>query len=115
MHEMAIVNNLLNECEKIRLENNAKRIVKVKVSIGRLSGIEEHYFKEAFKAFTECKDTGYYKTKLEVIPKELKLKCKTCDKEFIQDKNEFRCIFCNSLNLQILSGEELLLERIELE
>lgn len=114
MHEMAIVNNLLNECEKIRLENNAKKIVKVKISLGRLSGVEEHYLKEAFNAFASDERASYFNAKLEIVPKELVLKCNDCDATFMQEKNEFYCIKCSSKNIQILSGEELFLEQIEL-
>lgn len=115
MHEMAIVNNLLNECEKIRKENKAKKIVKIKVSIGRLAGVEAHYLKEAFFAFTADKNSSYYNCDLEVVDKELILYCNDCKKDFTQEKNEFRCKICNSLNIEIISGEELLLEKVELE
>lgn len=115
MHEMAIVNNLLDECERIKVANNAIKITRVKVSLGRLSGVEEHYFKEAFKAFTSDEDSSYFNAKLEVVLKELELLCNDCNKQFIQDKNEFSCIYCNSKNVKVISGEELLLEQLELE
>lgn len=115
MHEMAIVNNLLDECEKIKIQNKANKITRIKVSIGRLSGVEEHYFKEAFKAFTSDENASYFDAKLEVVIKDLELFCNDCKKQFIQNKNEFYCIFCNSKNVKVASGEELLLEQLELE
>lgn len=114
MHEMAIVNNLLNECEKIRIKNNANKITKVIISIGRLSGVEAHYVNEAFIAFTSDKNSSYYNCKLEIIHQDLVLHCRDCYNDFKQENNEFKCKFCNSLKLDIVSGEELLLERVEL-
>lgn len=115
MHEMAIVNNLLDECERIRINNKATKITRVRVSIGRLSGVEEHYFKEAFNAFTSDNNSSYFKASLEINNKDLVLRCNACAKEFIQDKNEFCCKYCNSLDVVITSGEELILEQLELE
>ncbi|MBZ7979522.1 hydrogenase maturation nickel metallochaperone HypA [Campylobacter sp. RM12642] len=115
MHEMAIVNNLLDECERIKINNKATKITRVRVSIGRLSGVEEHYFKEAFNAFTSDNNSSYYNAKLEVVLKELELFCKDCNCSFIQNKNEFCCKNCSSNNVEIKSGDELLLEQVELE
>lgn len=115
MHEMAIVNNLLDECEKIRANNKASKITRVKVSLGRLSGVEEHYFKEAFYAFCKDENSSYFNASLEIELKELELFCNSCKASFIQDKNEFSCKHCKSLDVSIISGEELILEQVELE
>ncbi|MBZ7987897.1 hydrogenase maturation nickel metallochaperone HypA/HybF [Campylobacter canadensis] len=115
MHEMAIVNNLLNECEKIAKQKNAKKINAVYVSLGRLSGVEEHYFKEAFNAFVQDENSIYYKAKLYVSVCELELFCFDCAKNCIQEKNEFICKHCSSVNVKVLKGDEMLLNSIELD
>ena len=47
------VNALLEMCEKNAKENQAKKITKVEVKIGKLSGVEPHLLETAFDTFKE--------------------------------------------------------------
>ena len=53
MHEYSIVQALLEQCEHYAEENDAEKITKVVVKIGKLSGVEPHLLEVAFETFKE--------------------------------------------------------------
>ena len=53
MHEYSIVQSLIESCEEHAKTNNAKKVTKVVVKIGVMSGVEPHLLKEAFEVFKE--------------------------------------------------------------
>lgn len=46
MHELSLVNNLLNRLDDIIRKNNAKRLVSVRIRVGALSHISPKHLKE---------------------------------------------------------------------
>lgn len=113
MHELAIVQDLFKLCETNALKNNAKKILKVEVSIGKLSGVEPHYLESAFDAFkigTICSDA-----KLIMDIQNIVVKCSSCDFEGILLENNFTCPKCGSNDLEVTAGEDMYLMRLEME
>ncbi|TCK06589.1 hydrogenase maturation nickel metallochaperone HypA [Phorcysia thermohydrogeniphila] len=115
MHETSIALGLLRSLSEIAEREKAKKITRVKVKIGKLSGIVIDSFKFAFDAlkgeFKEVKDA-------ELLVEEVSLvyKCKDCGREFEVDSVYFpECPACKSLNLALISGEELEVVEVELE
>ena len=53
MHEYSIVQALIDQCEHYASENEARKITKVVVKIGRLSGVEPDLLMSAFETFKE--------------------------------------------------------------
>ena len=53
MHEFSIVNALLEMCEKNATANDATKITRVEVKIGKLSGVEPYLLETAFDTFKE--------------------------------------------------------------
>ncbi len=53
MHEYSVVQALLNQCEEVAEQNNAKTVTKVITKIGVMSGIETHLLQTAFDTFKE--------------------------------------------------------------
>lgn len=113
MHELAIVQDLLNLCESNARKNNAKKITKVEIEIGRLSGVEGHYLRSAFDAFKAnsiCEEAN-----LIIHTKEVVIKCDECDFEGEILDNSFICPNCNSAFIRVIGGEDMYLMRIEME
>ena len=52
MHEMTLINGLLNKLESIAKEQKAKRIVSVKIKLGALSHISADHFRGHFEEGT---------------------------------------------------------------
>ena len=53
MHEYSIVQSLLDSCEEHARQNDAKKVAKVVVKIGVLSGVEPDLLQTAFDTFKE--------------------------------------------------------------
>ncbi|DAB33668.1 MAG TPA: hydrogenase maturation nickel metallochaperone HypA [Sulfurospirillum sp. UBA12182] len=112
MHEFSIVNSLLDLCEANARKNNATKITKVEVKIGKLSGIEPHLLETAFNTFKEktmCDGALFVMNMQDLI-----VKCQDCNKQFTLKENVFICPTCQG-NLEVIDGEEMYLMRLEME
>ena len=62
MHEYSIVQSLIEQCEENAKANDSKKVIKVVVRIGVMSGVEPDLLKTAFDTFKEgtmCEDCEY--------------------------------------------------------
>ncbi|MDR3346021.1 MAG: hydrogenase maturation nickel metallochaperone HypA [Campylobacteraceae bacterium] len=113
MHELSVVNSLLSLCEDNAKANNAKKITKVEVKIGKLSGIEPHFLKLTFDTFKEktiCEGSELVMNIQDII-----IKCLACGAQSTLTRNEFICPQCGENDVEIVDGEEMLLMRLEME
>ncbi|MFN3870350.1 MAG: hydrogenase maturation nickel metallochaperone HypA [Aquificaceae bacterium] len=113
MHEFSIVQSLLELLEEEATKHKAKRITRIEVIVGVLSGVEPHLLKLAFDTFKE--GTVAEDSEFLVKVEKLKVWCKDCEKEYEKEELNLLCPICGSLNTQIRGGQELLLKSIELE
>ncbi len=112
MHEFSIVNSLLDMCEKNAKANDATKITKVEVKIGKLSGVEPHLLSTAFNTFKEktvC-DGAEFVMHLQ----DLVVRCNTCNVESTMEQNVFICPTCEG-ELEVIDGEDMYLMRLEME
>lgn len=113
MHEFSIVTALLEMCEKNAKENNASKITKVEIKVGKLSGVEPHLLETAFNTFKEetiCDGAEFVMQIQDIV-----VRCQNCQSEATLSKNEFTCPTCNSTELSIVDGEEMYLMHLEME
>jgi hydrogenase nickel incorporation protein HypA/HybF len=113
MHEYSIVQSLLDQCEDNAKANNATKVMKVVVKIGVMSGIEPDLLQTAFDTFKEgtvCEDCEYIQNIQPII-----IKCHKCNQESTLEKNEYCCPHCQSIELDVIDGEDLILMQLELE
>lgn len=113
MHEYSIVQSLLNQCEDNARANSAKKVTRVVVKVGVMSGVEPDLLQTAFETFKEgtmCESCEYIQT---IQP--ISIRCHKCGRESLLDKNEYSCPKCNSIELDVIDGEELMLMQLELE
>jgi len=112
MHEFSIVQDLLNLCEKNAIENNATKITKVEVKIGKLSGVEPHLLQTAFDTFKE--KTICDRAEFLIHHQDLVVRCQECGAESTLNKNTFSCPKCEGA-VEVLDGEDMYLMRLEME
>lgn len=114
MHELSIVESLIELCEENALNSNAKNIQEIYVKIGRLSGIEVDLFRRCFETFREnselCKNAKLF---IEISP--LEILCLKCDELSILEENVFKCPKCQSVEYKITQGQDLHLMRLVME
>lgn len=112
MHEYSIVSSLIDICEKQAKKENAKSVKSVTISVGKLSGIEPHFMESCFDVFKEntiCNDAVLIMNILDI-----KIYCNACKSEHIITNNNFFCPSCQSPETDMIEGEEMLVESIEI-
>ena len=115
MHETSIAVGLLSSLSEVAEKEKAKKVTKVRVRIGKLSGIVVDSFKFAFDAmkaeFPKLKEA---KLLVEEVPSVYE--CQDCGNRFEEESPYFpECPKCKSLNLKMVSGEELEVVDLEIE
>jgi len=113
MHELSIVASLFEILEDKAKEQKAKKIILVKLKVGKLSGLVSDCLQTAFDAYK--KETLAEDSKLEIEDIPVKVRCQKCQAEIVIDDFILACPKCGSEELRILEGTELLLEKIEME
>lgn len=113
MHELSVVASLFEILEEKVKEQNGKRITRVELQIGALSGIVPDLLATAFDIYK--KDTIGADAELKIRTVPLKVQCKDCHKVFIKDDFIFICDYCGSTNTQTLEGTDMILEKMDIE
>jgi len=113
MHETSIAKNLLKIVLNKAEECNAKKITKITVQLGEFSGINKDSLKFAFRNITQETIANNSAINIHQLP--LLGKCRQCKKEFSINKEEFKCPKCGSVKIDIISGEDIYIDNIEIE
>lgn len=112
MHEYSIVQSLLNSCEENARANDSDKVTKVVVKIGVMSGVEPDLLQSAFDTFKEgtmCESAEFIINIQPVV-----IKCLKCGEESTLAKNEYNCPKCESIELNVIDGEDMFLMSLEL-
>lgn len=112
MHELAICQSLIGAVERAAAEHGARRIARIVVAIGPLSGVEAPLLSRAFtiaRVGTPAEDA---ELDIEIMP--VMVHCPACDCDSHVALNRLLCERCGGWQVTLKSGDELLLKRIEL-
>lgn len=112
MHELAICQGLMREVERVAHAAGADRVVSVTVRIGPLSGVEPQLLESAFPLASA--GTSAAGARLIIERAALRVRCQRCGGESEVPSTRLVCTHCGHWRVQVLSGEELLLARVEL-
>ncbi len=113
MHEFSIVDSLLHLAEEHASKHNAKKVTKLEIKIGVLSGVEPELLQTAFDTFKEgtiCEESEFIMKIQPVV-----VKCQNCGFEGELSKDEYLCPKCQSAEIKIIDGEDMYLMSLELE
>jgi len=115
VHEVSIAMGMVDELLRIGRENNAKRITRVTLKIGKVAGIVTDSLQFAFDAVKlEHPELLTAEVTINEVP--LVYECNDCDKSFEAADFHFpACPECDSYNLTLISGEEQDIVNVELE
>jgi hydrogenase nickel incorporation protein HypA/HybF len=113
MHELAICRGIIDQVSAIAADHNAQHVDRIFLKIGPLSGVEPELLRSAFpiaSAQTVASDATLV---IQSLP--VRVRCKSCSAESEVTINKMLCSQCGDWQTELLSGDEMLLERIELE
>lgn len=111
MHEYSIIAALMKQVEAHAAANGASSVVSLSVSIGELSGVDTYLLSAAWETFRER--TICEEARLDIRTVEARWKCTGCGREILRGQI-LQCPDCG-FPARLSSGDEILLERIEME
>jgi len=111
MHEMSVICNLYDIIEQVAKDNDLIKITKVKLLVGRMRQVVPVAMEMAFEAITKDTIADSAQLELEFVP--IKMQCDSCTHVFSVDQNVYICPECNSVDLTLLEGQELIIQNIE--
>jgi hydrogenase nickel incorporation protein HypA/HybF len=112
MHELAVCQALLSQVAEVALAHQASAVASVTVRIGPLSGVEARLLRQAWPIASAGSSAADAELRILELP--LRVRCETCGAETDASVNRLLCSACGDWHTQVISGDELLLERVEL-
>ena len=110
MHELALAEGIL----AIALDAAAEQKVdRIRLQVGQLQHVTQDSLQFSFDLMAEGTCAAEAKIVMEQIP--ARFRCKTCDSEGEVQLPLFQCLSCGAQDLQVLSGEEMIVESVELD
>ena len=103
----------MSQIESIAHQQHANRVTAIHIGMGPLSGVEERLLKNAYplaSAGTIASDA-----KLHVRTTAIRVRCTQCQSETDAKPNRLVCGHCGDWRTELISGDELLLIRVELD
>jgi hydrogenase nickel incorporation protein HypA/HybF len=112
MHELSVCLSLLQQLESIARQHNAATVDQVYLKVGPLSGVEPELLRKAYPLAVA--GTVAEKAELFIEYGEITVACTECGAESPAKPNRLLCGACGDFRTRLISGDEMILERIEL-
>jgi hydrogenase nickel incorporation protein HypA/HybF len=113
VHELAVAQALVEQVDAVINQHQASSASMIRVRIGPLAGVVPELLASAFPLAAAGSRMEH--AALEFTHAPIRVHCQTCDAETEATMNRLICGACGDWHTQIISGDELLLESVELE
>lgn len=115
MHEISLVQGLLQQLRDIAEQHNTSRVLKVTMVIGPLSGVVIDSFRFGFDVLSKGDDL-VRNARLEIVVPEASYRCSGCGHaERTAGQRPRRCSACGDTLLIGEGGDDLILQQVEME
>jgi hydrogenase nickel incorporation protein HypA/HybF len=113
MHELSVAQALVEQVENIVREQHANSATLIRVRIGALSGVVAELLASAFSLAAAGSAAEH--AEMVVVEAPIRVRCQTCGAETEAKANRLLCGACGDWHTQVISGDELILESVELQ
>jgi hydrogenase nickel incorporation protein HypA/HybF len=113
VHELAVAQALVDQVDAVIDQHHAAQASMIRVRIGPLAGVVPDLLATAFPLAAAGSRMEH--AALEFIHSPIQVHCQTCGAETEAAMNRLVCGACGDWHSQVISGDELLLESVELE
>ena len=113
MHELSVCLSLLQQLQGIAAERDARRITRIELSLGALSGVEADLLRNAWPI--AAAGTIAVDAELVIEASGVVVRCKSCGAETEARPNRLLCGACGDYQTTLVSGDEMILQRVEFE
>jgi hydrogenase nickel incorporation protein HypA/HybF len=113
VHELAVAQALVEQVDGVIRQHQASSASLIRVRIGPLAGVVPELLASAFPLAAAGHAMEH--AKLDLVAAPIKVRCQTCGEETEAAMNRLVCGACGDWHTQVISGDELLIESVELE
>ena len=113
MHEISIVENIVNTTLQFTNEHTIEKVSFLTVQVGKLTGVEPPYLQMYYGDLTKGSALEGSELKIEEIDPEAF--CRTCGEVFNPEEEERICPGCGMTDYEILHGKELTVKELGFE
>ncbi len=113
MHEMAITEGMLSVVLEYAEKAGAQRVTGINLCVGEMSGLVDDSIQFYFDFLSQ--GTLAEKARLTFTRIPIRFRCRNCGAEFEPAEREWTCPDCGSTGGEILAGQEMRVESIEVE
>jgi hydrogenase nickel incorporation protein HypA/HybF len=114
MHEMGIILHLAKSLEETAEQENIKKITRVALEVGEVSGIMTDYFTDCWNYFRK-KHPVLESAELEILTIPAVTWCDSCKSTYPTVEFGRTCPHCGSGETWLLKGNECIIKEIEVE
>jgi len=113
MHELAITESILRIALEAAKENQAKKVLEIRIRIGAYSGVVPQYIQEYFNIVSQGSIAEKARLSIETIP--ARVECAACGEITEVQRFRIKCGACGSTDVELLSGREYYVDSLEVE
>ena len=110
MHELSIADSIVRI---VSTHARGRPVARVELKVGHLRQVVPSALEFAFELVAQGTPAEGAELELEVIP--AAARCRACGTESEQDGFPLRCGRCGGLDVEVIRGEELLVDSLEIE
>lgn len=110
MHEMALAEGILGV---VLDAAGSEPVRKVELSVGALQFVVPDSLRFSFELVSAATPAEKAAVSIQELP--ARLRCKQCNIETVMERPPFQCAKCGSTAIEVMSGDEVLVESVELE
>jgi len=112
MHELSVCQSLVSQAMVVARQHDG-RVRRLVVKIGPLSGVEPELLRRAFPLASVGTDVE--DAELEILSLVPRIRCSECGQESEVPANRLVCPHCKNWRTTLVSGDEMVLQQVELE
>jgi hydrogenase nickel incorporation protein HypA/HybF len=112
MHEYSVCLALLEQVERIAREHRARRVERIVLQLGPLSGVEAPLLAHAWPLAAAGSIAADAELVIDTAP--VRVHCTQCGAESAAQPNRLLCASCGDYRTRLISGDEMLLANLEL-
>lgn len=114
MHELPVIQSILDICLKHARMNEVKKIIAIELQVGEMSDLEPEWMQTYFDAFSKGTLAEGGQLRIEKIP--VVFRCDACAHSFsvsIRKESEIICPKCKAKKHSMVSGREYYVGNME--
>jgi hydrogenase nickel incorporation protein HypA/HybF len=112
VHELAVAQALVEQVDAVIDQHGATQASLIRVRIGPLAGVVPELLATAFPLAAAGSRMEH--AELDLVDAPIQVRCQACGAETAAAMNRLICGACGDWHTRIISGDELLLESVEL-